>query len=281
MSLDTLPKNLPIHPKAARYLHDVTLNDYSKTLKQCQTELNSTLNQIVETTLFLDDDLPNDLLQSLEDTNNSLQGQYSQWKISQNTLQDAKNQYRDDSGKYERITNLSDWRKYVDSKDTLKGPKSLMDFYKETSDKNQSSATTLTTRLDEKNKTATLLKVLPQIWKDPTAVIRDDKLNNEEEDDIKIEGGSIELICPITCKPYEMPMISKKCGHTFDKQGIITYLGGPHSRASKDCPQTGCSKSVSMNDFEIDEVMKLRCQIAMSLKRKQKANSNSDSIDVI
>lgn len=281
MSLDTLPKNLPIHPKAARYLHDVTLNDYSKYLKQCQTEVNSTLNQIIDTTLFLDDDLPSALLQSLEDANNNLQDQYCQWKISQNTLQEAKNQYRNDSDKYERITELADWQNYVNSKNTLKGPKSLLDYYKETLDKNQSSTTPSTTKLDEKDKTATLLKILPQVWKDPTAVIRDDKSTNEEEDDIKIEGGSIELICPITCKPFEIPMVSKKCGHTFDKQGITTYLGGPHSRASKDCPQTGCSKSVSISDFEIDEVMRLRCQIAMSLKRKQKTNSDSNSIDVI
>lgn len=287
MSLDTIPQNLPVHPKAARYLHDVTLSDYSRNLKQCQNELNSTLDQIIETALFLGEDLPKDLLESLEATHDDLQDQYRQFKVIQNSLQDAKNKYRTDSDKYERIADLNDWQKYTDSENASNGPKSLLSYYKETLDKNQSSTTTTTTtetaRLDEKNKTTTLFKILPQIWNNPTAVIKDDKQNddNDEEDEIQIEGGTIELICPITCKPFEIPMISKKCGHTFDKQGIITYLGGPSSRASKDCPQTGCSKSVSINNFEIDEVMKLRCKIARSMKRKQKANSESDSIDVI
>ena len=270
------------------------MNDYNKNLKKCQNELNSTLDQIIETTLFLGEDLPKDLLESLEATHDDLQDQYRQFIVIQNILQDAKNKYRTDSDKYERIADLNDWQKYTDSENASNGPRSLFSYYKETLDKNQSfitttntntntTTTTATARLDEKNETTTLFKILPQIWNNPTAVIKDDKQNddNDEEDEIQIEGGTIELICPITYKPFEIPMISKKCGHTFDKQGIITYLGGPSSRASKDCPQTGCSKSVSLKDFEIDEVMKLRCKIAKSLKRKQKANSESDSIDVI
>ena len=73
--MNTLPWNLPIHPKAARYLHDVKLNDYNKNLKKCQNELNPTLDQIIETALFLGEDLPKDLLESLEATHDDLREQ--------------------------------------------------------------------------------------------------------------------------------------------------------------------------------------------------------------
>lgn len=281
MSSDTLPKSLPIHPKATKYLHDITVNDYTQYLQQCQREISATLTQIIETTLFIHGDLPLDLIEELVQTNKDLQAQYEQASVSCRILETAKNSYKQDSNQCQPVQSLSDWQKHVNGgiDPNMHMPKSLQTHYEESAEtiKNSTPPANL---LDAKSKTSNLLKILPQIWNDPTAVIRDEK-PSDDDDDIKIEGGTIDLECPITCKQFVTPMISKKCGHTFDKEGITSYLGGPHSRATKDCPQAGCSKSVSMNDFVEDNLMKLRCKIAVCIKQRQRADLDAESIDII
>lgn len=279
MSSEVLPKSLPIHPKATRFLHDISVNDNTKYLQQCQRELDSTLDQIIETTLFIRGDLPLDLIQELDQTNKNLQAQYEQLKKSGKILQTAKDQYRQDSNQCQHVESLDDWQNYVTmgTNSNIHIPKSLQAHYEE-SVKSFETSNTPETMLDAQSKTTMILKALPQIWSDPTAVIRDE-IPSADDDDLKIEGGTIDLECAITCKQFVTPMISRKCGHTFDKEGIVNYLGGPNSRTVKDCPQAGCSKSVSINDFVEDDLMKLRCKIADCLKQRQIADS--DSIDVI
>lgn len=125
--------------------------------------------------------------------------------------------------------------------------------------------------------TLKILKVLPYIWNDPTCVIPDLQ-NPADEDDLQIEGGKIELTCPITCKPYEAPLISRKCNHVFDRDGIQNYLQGYTTR---DCPQAACSQVVSMRDFVRDPIMELRCKIAKMKESQEQDKRSSQAIDVL
>lgn len=289
MAASTLSDVLPVHKNATRYLHDLSTNDYSTYLKQCEQELQTALETTVDMSLFMGDDIPLDLIQELDKSSESIQTQYEHLKIDNQSLQEAKQKCLNESNTREPVESLADWQHYTQDtpKEGTSIPKSLYTYYEECLKANQDSVgqSSSNVKMHCKSRIELYLRLLPQLWKDPTAVIKDEKPgdggDDDDDEDIKIEGGVVDLECPITCKQFVIPMISKKCGHTFDREGIINYLGGPNSRSVKDCPQAGCSKSVSIKDFEVDEVMKLRCQIAASLKERQKAHQELDSIDVI
>ncbi|GAV54405.1 hypothetical protein ZYGR_0AL01370 [Zygosaccharomyces rouxii] len=110
-----------------------------------------------------------------------------------------------------------------------------------------------------------ILRALPHVWQDPQCLLPDDT----EGDDLQIRGGRIELVCPITCKPFENPMISTKCGHVFDSSGLSNYF---ESYPSRDCPQGACLQKLTLRDFKVDELMKLRCLLHLKKVRQEETN---------
>ncbi|KOG99932.1 SUMO ligase MMS21 [Saccharomyces eubayanus] len=260
-----IPKSVPLHQQAGKYFHTLHTQDLSNLYQQCYKQFDETINQLVDSpspsTSNIDKpiaDLTNiyKLLSTHESESNSFH----------NDIQDLKNTFKTQSDSCPQI-DLSTWDKYRTGEITAP---QLSELYLNMSRSEPSAAVDSTATLK-------ILKVLPYIWNDPTCVIPDLQ-NPADEDDLQIEGGKIELTCPITCKAYETPLISKKCNHVFDKDGIQNYLQGYTTR---DCPQAACSQVVSMRDFVRDPIMELRCRIAKIKDSQEQDKRNNQAIDVL
>ncbi|GMG40302.1 unnamed protein product [Ambrosiozyma monospora] len=77
------------------------------------------------------------------------------------------------------------------------------------------------------------------------------KLDGEEEDDLEIEGGKINLNCPISGQPMVDPYINLKCKHVYDKTHIKEYL-----RGLRECPI--CGIQMQFSDLRPDPLTKKR-----------------------
>lgn len=92
---------------------------------------------------------------------------------------------------------------------------------------------------------------------------------NHDDDDIEVAGGKIELVCPISRKPFVDPYIAP-CGHTFSKASLEEI-----SRSSTVCPISGCQGDISIRRCKKDELMELRVKSyevtkAMEEKKRRK-----------
>lgn len=94
---------------------------------------------------------------------------------------------------------------------------------------------------------------------------------NEDEDEIEVEGGKIELVCPIARQQYQNPIISKKCRHTFSKASLVQYL-----RSNRTCPISGCGAYLELRDFEKDTLMDLRVSSYNAIKDKEEKLRRKD-----
>lgn len=252
-----IPKSLPVHPRSRQRLHELRVRDLSGFYSSARRQLYETLQCYLE--------YPTD---AIEEQMNSLITSYQKLCTLQESseklsarLENVKQSFRSSSDQCEAVDPIT-WYRYASGE--LTGPTKLSDLFKEEQDTSRSTSRGSTEDL--------LLGALKYIWKDPTAVIPDEQ---KDEDDLYIEGGKIELHCPITYKTFEKPMISKKCNHVFDRVGIESYL---KDATSRDCPQSGCSQKLTMNDFQEDDLMKLRCRIAKLKKDVPKAESALDVI---
>ncbi|EJS44068.1 mms21p [Saccharomyces arboricola H-6] len=261
-----IPQSVPLHQQAGKYFHTLHSQDLSNLYQQCYKQFDETINQLVESASPSTADTGKQiaditgaykLLSTYELESNSLH----------NDIKDLKKNFKLLSDSCPQI-DLSTWDKYRTGE--LTAPK-LSDLYL-----NMPGPEPTGTAANNTN-TLKILKVLPHIWNDPTCVIPDLQ-NVPGEDDLQIEGGKIELTCPITCKPYETPLISRKCNHVFDKDGIKNYLQGYTTR---DCPQAACSQVVSMRDFVKDPIMELRCKIAKIKDSQEQDKKNNQAIDVL
>lgn len=96
--------------------------------------------------------------------------------------------------------------------------------------------------------------------------------NDDDDDDFHVEGGKVDLKCPITQQTFQDPYTSKRCGHTFDKLGIeSTFRGG----VTQKCPIPGCIATLKASDFQKDYLMSLRVK-AFEKSEKKKRNHNED-----
>lgn len=268
-----VPEVLPLHPKANGILYDIRISDLDSTFKLCEKEISETLEQLLE--IVPDYQTLNPLIKNISDAFSILQKEKSEYKKVRSALKDAKREYVDRYREHPQVT-LDTWDHYSQNESDFRG---LYATLEEHVKNNQTDANDLSD-VDPKER---ILRVLPYIWNDPRCVLPDDILDghttaeNNREQDLQIEGGQIELICPITCKPFEEPLISKKCHHTFDKAGITSYLAGG-TDGKRDCPQAGCNQVLSIQDFEPDPVMTLRCKIA---KIQQGEKDEYEGLDVL
>ncbi|CCF59699.1 hypothetical protein KAFR_0H02900 [Kazachstania africana CBS 2517] len=266
-----LPDSVPLHRHSNKYFHDLHPIDSSLLYSTCEKQFKETIDQIITMSNFLEFETLSNLINQLNDCYQVLMDSQFQAKAQNLSLSESKQKYKIANENCEEV-NLKTWSEYASNK--LSAPK-LSETYKECLQESNNA----TTSRAPTTSTSKILKILPYILKDPTCIIPDE---NEDEDDLIINGGQIELICPITCKPFERPMISTKCGHVFDKIGIENYLKGTRD-GKRECPQAGCSHTLKMSDFKDDEIMNLRCKISQMIELRDKETdiSAENVLDVL
>ncbi|CAI4059915.1 SUMO ligase MMS21 SKDI_05G0510 [Saccharomyces kudriavzevii IFO 1802] len=260
-----VPKSVPLHQQAGKYFHTLHTQDLSNLYQQCYKQFDETINQLVDSASPSIADI-GEQIANITSTYKLLSTNELESNSFQSGIKDLKKNFKQQSDACPQI-DLSTWDKYRTGE--LTAPK-LSELY-------LNMPGPAPTAIVNNTDTLKILKVLPYIWDDPTCVIPDLQ-NPTGEDDLQIEGGKIELTCPITCKPYETPLISKKCSHVFDKNGIQNYLQGYTTR---DCPQAACSQVVSIRDFVRDPIMELRCKIARIKESQEQDMRNNQAIDVL
>lgn len=260
-----IPKSVPLHPKSGKYFHNLHARDLSNIYQQCYKQIDETINQLVDSTSPFTIGIEEQVA-DITSTYKLLSTYESESNSFDEHIKDLKKNFKQSSDACPQI-DLSTWDKYRTGE--LTAPK-LSELY-------LNMPTPEPATMVNNTDTLKILKVLPYIWNDPTCVIPDLQ-NPADEDDLQIEGGKIELTCPITCKPYEAPLISRKCNHVFDRDGIQNYLQGYTTR---DCPQAACSQVVSMRDFVRDPIMELRCKIAKMKESQEQDKRSSQAIDVL
>lgn len=245
---DILHLKLPLHHDALREFHSLVLNPTADLIEETQNQFLKTLKQIVQEAPL---EYPRELIESLE-------SEYKQLKQLQKDLVDqetlltlAKAEFKKESDECQNVT-VETWDQY--RMGNLTAP-SLEEKFLSLENEQKLSKDAHFADADELTR---IFLVLPHIWEDPTAVVPDNLSElQEEQDEIKISGGSIELTCPITFQSFTLPMISRKCGHVFDKPALEQFL----QDQTKTCPQGACSQNLNIKDFVIDTTMQFRCLI--------------------
>ncbi|KAI1760048.1 zinc-finger of the MIZ type in Nse subunit-domain-containing protein [Hypoxylon sp. FL1150] len=75
-----------------------------------------------------------------------------------------------------------------------------------------------------------------------------------DDEDLIIAEEHVDVRCPLSMVVMEDPYTCQICKHTFEKNSITQFLRSqPGGRAQ--CPQTGCVKQISIQDFQPDPVM--------------------------
>lgn len=253
--MNIIPDYLPLH-------HNVTKQFYSLQLEPLQLLIDDTIYQFEDILIQLIDqydNYPKDIIDGIQKNIDLLDSTVNEEYMCNKSLIKAKNTYKSQSDQCDPVS-LESWDQYRLQR--LHAP-SLEVIYKEIrKEQNQNKDDRLLQQWH------TLLNSLPFIWDNPTSVIPTDK----NEDDLMISGGRIDLTCPITCKVYENPMLSLKCGHVFEKFALVNHLNNQTIK----CPQSACGQHVNLNDFVPDLVMKFRCII--SSKRSKVHVGNVDNV---
>ncbi|KAH8164607.1 hypothetical protein CIB48_g3642 [Xylaria polymorpha] len=101
---------------------------------------------------------------------------------------------------------------------------------------------------------------------------------DEEEEDLVIAEEHLSIYCPLSMVVMEEPYTSSVCKHTFNKPAVVQYLREhPGHRAT--CPQTGCSKEISIKDFYDDQVMLRKIQRAQAENLKRDVDDEDEDVD--
>ena len=76
-----------------------------------------------------------------------------------------------------------------------------------------------------------------------------DKNDEGSDEEIMFEGGTTGLICPLSAKLPDNPVVSTSCHHVYDKDHIVRYIK-ERSRGRfpyVECPVAGCNAQISLN----------------------------------
>lgn len=266
--MSSYPNSVPLHPHASKKFHNIRTTDLSSCFKIAKRQFIDTFCLLIEYSSTNIDEQVNSLISNYQE----LISYENESSLFEQQIRSLKEDYKSLSDQCQPV-DLTTWDLYRTNE--LPTPPKLSAMFADlTQNEQQREIQPENITTDDK-----ILKALPYIWKDPTCVIPDQQFSlTSDEDDLHIQGGKIELLCPITCKPFENPMMSKKCSHVFDKDGITNYFQGYTSR---DCPQGACSQKLTLRDFIPDELMKLRCKIAHIKEKSSKKSENLEHLDTI
>lgn len=88
-----------------------------------------------------------------------------------------------------------------------------------------------------------------------------------ENEELAVAGGKISLKDPLSLNYFVHPMISRKCGHVYEKEHIMSLL---ESHALLNCPVTGCQETVGRGDLREDKLMALRVKVFTGRARRSR-----------
>lgn len=126
--------------------------------------------------------------------------------------------------------------------------------------------------MDENNTDYIFLQNATFVISHPTDPLPDE----EEDDDLQVGGGKIDLRCPVSMTYFEAPMISK-CKHTIDHSSILGIWKSPS--IDEDCPILGCSARLKRSDFVPDRLMALRVKSFKLQQKKLEAAEEYERLD--
>ncbi len=247
-----LPDVLPITSKNIDYLNKITVPDLSQEISNSKTSIQeSTIALLSSTSTY-----PEEKVKQLEEMYKELLRLEEKQKFLSSKLIELKAEYKEQSADLPRL-DLENWNHYLNNDYNLTNiRKKWIELQSEE------------VEINKKDQWLRVFYALPYIWSDPSRVIPYDPLENnnstEEEEDIKVDGGVIDLNCPVSLKKFNLPMISLKCFHTFDDASLKELF-----RPSKtiECPTPGCGKVLTTKDFTEDKLMRIR--VLISDLRKQ------------
>lgn len=87
----------------------------------------------------------------------------------------------------------------------------------------------------------------------PERPIPSNLMLDADEDDLEIDGGKVDLTCPISRAIFKNPVKNKNCSHTYDLDALRVYL-----RSSNSCPE--CRASLSSSSYTPDLMMQARVE---------------------
>lgn len=99
--------------------------------------------------------------------------------------------------------------------------------------------------------------------------------SQETTDEVEVEGGTIELVCPLSRVEFVDPVKSSKCGHTFSRALITEYLEGQDR-----CPIAGCEAVLKRSTLKPDALMDLRVK-SFGLLKTQADSNRRKNLEVV
>lgn len=249
---------VPLHIQSSRSFHTLSPTYFNHTTKQANQQFKDTLDFILEDPDLLGLENSEKLLSEFTDVYQEIQHTEAEMSAFNKIVNSNKKLYKEKSDACEEVT-FNNWDNYM--KDNLEAP-SIMSIIENID----------LSKVNVKHKND-IYNIISLLWNDPQCVLPS---LNDDDNDLIIEGGKIELVCPITVKQYVNPMISKKCSHTFDEEGLKGYF--TVEDRPKECPQDGCSQILSNSDFIPDPIMKLRIKL---FELRKDTIENDDNLDFI
>ncbi|KAH7367579.1 hypothetical protein B0T11DRAFT_55383 [Plectosphaerella cucumerina] len=99
-----------------------------------------------------------------------------------------------------------------------------------------------------------------------------DAEEDEEDEDIVIEGEHQSYVCPLSMQQITEPFSNHKCRHTFQKQSIVEWLNEPGYRGrDRQCPNPGCNQTFKLKDFYFDDLVLRKIQRARKRQAEEEA----------
>ncbi|CEP62249.1 SUMO ligase MMS21 LALA0_S05e01222g [Lachancea lanzarotensis] len=256
----SVPEAVPLHREVAQELQEWKPRDLSGLFNDIRGHFSQTLTEAVEEGNMMDK-----TVLALSEAYKDFQTLQQRQSILASRVSDTRARYVASCNELPEVT-WENWDMYREG--ALQAPQ-LHQVFAETPGRNPTVS---------KDQTSILFHAIPYILRDPHSVVPDPKSNDDDDDDeLQIAGGRIELTCPITCKPFEKPMVSRKCGHVFEFEGFQQYLQG---QPSKDCPIPGCDQKLSGRDLVPDQVMEMRCRVS-KVQETHKAKNEAFSIPTL
>lgn len=89
---------------------------------------------------------------------------------------------------------------------------------------------------------------------------------DQDDDDVAVEGGKISLKDPLSLNYFVEPMMSVRCKHVYEKEHIMPLI--KKDRAIQ-CPITGCNEEVTRADLLLDSLMLLRVKVHQAREKSR------------
>ncbi|QEU58717.1 Mms21 [Kluyveromyces lactis] len=246
-----LPDVLPITSKRHDILHQITLPDLSREISAAKSSIQDSVIGLLSSYPKYPTDRV-DEINGLESAYKDLLRMESRQKFLNSKLTEMKSKYIQQSSDAPRL-NRDNWDSFLNNE------YNLINIRKEWIELQSEEV-----EIDKKDQWLRVFCALPYIWSDPTRIIPNDPFETdaaqeEEGEDIKVEGGVVELTCPVSVKKFQAPMISVKCHHTIDNESLQSLF---QRGKSIQCPVSGCNKTLTARDFVADRLMHIRVLIS-------------------